>query len=277
MLWEILVIDNAGESATETEVKTWTEKIPVHYLVEPKNGKNNALNHAIPKIKGELVVLVDDDILADINWLQEIRSGAARWPDHMVFGGRILPDWPDGFEPPDMQNPYLAGAYGIADWGREEKTIGAKEVFGANMVVRRVLFDQGWTFNGNVGPTAGKIYTMGSETEFLLRLAELGHQFIYLPAALVYHQIRPGQMNVAWLKNRAYRAGLSGVCLDQYDNDYPKIFGVPRYLFRMIFEAYLKLILLKMTSSNKKLEIEMRIQHLFGQIVMNRHMAREKY
>ncbi len=272
--WEVLVVDNAGDAATESEVKAWLSKIPIIYLVELKKGKNNALNHAIPLIKGELVVLADDDILAHKNWLNAICEGASRWPDHKVFGGRILPDWPVGFEPPDMQNPYLAGAYGVADWSQEDCLIQADEIFGANMVVRRELFEEGWRFNGNVGPSAGTIYRMGSETELLLRLAEVGYQFIYLPTALVYHQIRPEQMNLKWLKNRAYRAGLSRVCLDQKKHKFPELFGVPRYLLRMVLETYFKLMYFKMTSSKKIIENEMRLQHLIGQIVMNRQMSK---
>jgi glycosyltransferase involved in cell wall biosynthesis len=273
--WEVLVVDNAGESATELEVKQWADKVPVHYLVERKNGKNNALNHAIPEIKGALVVLADDDILADPEWLQEIRRGAVRWPDHIVFGGRVLPDWPEGFEPPDLENPYLAGAYGIADWGTADCVIDADKVFGANMVVRREIFDQGWTFNSNVGPSAESTYKMGSETEFLLRLEKAGHQFIFLPGALVYHQIRPNQMSLDWLKGRAYRAGQSGVSLNHEEGEFPEWFGVPRFLLRMLLETWFKLVFSRVTTSRKRVEYAMQLQHLLGQISMHRKVTQK--
>jgi len=117
---------------------------------------------------------------------------------------------------------------------------------------------------------------MGSETELLSRLESAGYQFIYLPDALIYHQIRPNQMSLDWLKERAYRAGLSSSCPEEEGNNLPKLFGIPRYLARMTVETWLKLIFLRISSSGKLVENEMRCKHLLGQITMHRKRISRK-
>jgi hypothetical protein len=68
------------------------------------------------------------------------------------------------------------------------------------------VFDKGIRFDERIGPR-GKSYPMGSETEFNLRLARLGHAAVYVPQATVRHQIRPEQMTRTWLVGRAFREG----------------------------------------------------------------------
>jgi hypothetical protein len=89
------VVDNAGDSATEKLVKVWANKLPINYIVALETGKNKALNHTLPKVKGQQIVFTDDDIIPNPDWLLQLWEGAQRWPDHKVFGGRIVADWPD--------------------------------------------------------------------------------------------------------------------------------------------------------------------------------------
>jgi hypothetical protein len=77
---------------------------------------------------------------------------------------------------------------------------------GGNLLIRASLFKNGLTFNTNFGPKAGN-YIMGGETELLARLESSGHSALYLPQALVYHQIRNEQLNIRWLAGRAFREG----------------------------------------------------------------------
>lgn len=265
--WDLWVIDNAFDPATETVVKSWAKKLPINYLVEPQPGKNNALNRAIPEVHGQLIVFTDDDIIATSDWLIQLWQGTQRWPEHAVFGGRVLPDWPEGFLPHDLRNPFLNGAYAIADWNLPEGSYSPKKLFGANMVVRKRIFDEGWRFEGMVGPSQKSNYIMGSETEFVLRLEAAGYAPIYLPNALVYHQIRPEQMSYDWLVNRAYRAGRGEAWLDEMGDDVKTIFGYPRYLIRRTFETLFSYGVISIFNKKKKLEHGMRFYYNLGRLI----------
>ncbi|MGE4559138.1 MAG: glycosyltransferase family 2 protein [Desulfobulbus sp.] len=273
--WDLWVVDNAGDAATEQVVNSWGGKLPIHYLVELAPGKNNALNSAISNAYGELFVFTDDDIIATQNWLGQLWEGVQRWANASVFGGRVLPEWPAGYEPHDLNNPYLIGAYAIANWDSPEGEYDPKKLFGANMAVRRRLFDEGWRFDSSIGPSQKSNYIMGSETEFVLRLVAAGHQPIYLPEALVYHQIRPEQMSFNWLKMRAYRAGLGSVVVDNGGELCgSEIFGVPRYLYRRLFECGLDYFFKMALKSASRVEAGMRFHMLRGAIARYRKIAR---
>ena len=57
-------------------------------LPEPR-GANAARNAAVAATDSELVVFVDDDVLAPPGWLEAMLAGARATPDREVFGGPI--------------------------------------------------------------------------------------------------------------------------------------------------------------------------------------------
>ena len=135
-------------------------------------------------------------------------EAADRWQECDLFGGRILPKYPDGTTaPPINDSNFMSVAYVIADWNFPEgKHFPATKTWGPNMMVRRRVFDQGLRFNPKIGPN-GSNYVMGSESDFLKRARTAGCTEVYVPSSLVYHQIRPEQVTSSWLYGRAFRLG----------------------------------------------------------------------
>lgn len=240
LTWEIIVVDNAGEEQTKKIIDRYSNKLPVSYFVETKPGKNAALNFIVPKAKGELIVFTDDDIIADPDWLLEVCKGAERWQDHAVFGGRILPYFSEGDPIISMDHPYFNGVYVCADWEIEEGPYKPKQVWGANLIIRSSIFSQGFRFNETIGPD-GSDYVMGSETELTVRLHQSGYVPVYLPKAVVYHQIRKEQLGIEWLKGRFYRMGKTTA----YNNSQltcKYLWGVPRFAYRKIIKRFIMMI-----------------------------------
>ncbi len=262
--WELIVVDNAIDKQTNIIVHKFGEKLPVSLLIEPQPGKNAALNTAIPYCKGHLLVFTDDDIIADPDWLLQILIGAARWPAHNIFGGRILPKWPAEASPPDLplDSPFLINAYSIADWNFGEQEYSGKLVFGANMAIRAEVFANGLRFDGSVGPSQKKNYIMGSETSLIKHLESIGHKPVYLPNAIVHHIIRPEQLLFHWLKKRAMRSGRGVASRESIDS--ATIFNIPRYLLRRLLETYCES---KISRDKKKRAIlTLKVWYLIGKI-----------
>jgi len=237
--WEVLLIDNAGQRSTQELINRFKDKVSISYYIEKTQGKNYALNHGIPFALADLLVFTDDDVIVDQNWLKELWAGVVRWPEHNVFGGKILPHWPNGKRlPPDIDKNFYYSAYAISNEHYQEGPIPATKVWGPNMAIRRKLFESGRQFNTDIGPS-GKNYIMGSETELTSRLEKMGHESIHLPKAFVYHQIRENQLKPKWMFDRAFRLGRS----DSYyelQAEAVKVNGVPRYLYRLLFASGLK-------------------------------------
>ena len=96
-----VVIDNASTDGTPELLRELAGRLPLTVLREPLAGKCNALNRALRDAPlGELVVFTDDDVTPDPSWFEAIVAISQRWPQHAVFGGRIVPGWPSGVKQP---------------------------------------------------------------------------------------------------------------------------------------------------------------------------------
>ena len=148
--WEVFVVDNAGDPDSQKTVEGFQRQLPLRFFVEKTPGKNNALNHAIKKARGELFVFTDDDIVADKNWLKEIWARTQRWPDIEIFGGKILP-YNLEIIPEEFQKlRSYSHLYGVADWDCAEGVYDLMQIYGANMVVRSKIFADGLRLNENI-------------------------------------------------------------------------------------------------------------------------------
>lgn len=236
--WELIIVDNACREETRQVIEKYQQQLPIVFLEQPTQGKNNALNKAHPIMQGELAMFTDNDIIPESNIVDVYVEAGKAYPDADVFGGRILPDikLPSWI---DTSLGRIRSAFGIFDKGDSDVSLPPMEVWGGNMMLRSFLFKDGMIFNTNVGPS-GSNYVMGSETELLKRLEANGHQGMYIANSKVQHQIRREQLTINWLKHRNYRLG-RGVANGEKDNS-AQLFGIPRYLIKSIFFDSLRVL-----------------------------------
>jgi glycosyltransferase involved in cell wall biosynthesis len=206
MGWELLIVDNAGDESTRKVCESFVGRLPLRYSVCTRPGQNAARNHGLKEVQGELVVLADDDVLPQEGWLEEMHQGAQRWPEQVLFGGRVLPKWPG--EKPDFEIEPSMGrwTYGVCDPDLPEGPDAKFLPLSANMAIRRRFLTAETPFDESIGPN-GKNYAMGSETEFNLRLRRQGFLAVFLPRSLIHHVIQPFQLDRNWLLGRAFRQG----------------------------------------------------------------------
>jgi glycosyltransferase involved in cell wall biosynthesis len=272
--YEIIVVDNSIDQSSESLVRSYEKYLPIQYLSEITPGKNSALLKGLNASTGRLLVFTDDDVIVDSEWLTQLWAGAERHPDASIFGGRILPSYPADYEEQakeiDFNHWFLRSAYVIADWEQGEGPIKAGHIWGPNMAVKREVFESGLTFNAAIGPN-GKDYVMGSETEFIKRAYSNGFKGVYLPLALVYHQIRLDQLSMAWIKGRAFRTGKGQARLG---SGAPSkcYFGVPRYLIKKYIMKWLALLVAPFYSKEKHFSLVVDFHMLKGQITQYRKM-----
>jgi glycosyltransferase involved in cell wall biosynthesis len=203
--WRLIVVDNGSTDATPEILDSYRDRLPLTCLTEARPGKNVALNTGLEAVDGDIVVFTDDDVLPHRRWLEHLRTAADEQGSFAIFGGPILAEWES---PPESW---------VLDWvpldltfsvtiPREDGPMDPWDVFGPNMTVRAEVFHRGFRFDENIGPR-GRDYAMGSETEFLIRLADRGFKAWHVRPACVRHLIRRHQMEPAWILERAYRFG----------------------------------------------------------------------
>lgn len=206
--WCVLVVDNGSADDTPAVLAAAANRLPLRTLREARPGMSAALNAALPHLRGDVIVKADDDIVPDADWLVRYREAADAHPEAGVFGGTVLPDWP---EPPPrwLWRDKRAMALLFALTEPRDGPCAPTEVFGPHWAIRHDILARGPRFAEDVGPDAtNPTYRMGSESELFTRLAAMGIAARQVAAARVRHIIRPEQLTEAWILRRAYRCGL---------------------------------------------------------------------
>ncbi|MGB0748692.1 MAG: glycosyltransferase [Magnetospiraceae bacterium] len=235
--WKVIIVNNNSDDETAAILDSYKNRLPLTVIDQPKPGKNRALNLGLTAAEGDLVVLTDDDAVPEADWLQRWRQVADSTAEADLFGGRVLPLWPE--PPPDwiLNAVPLQATYAISRDTLADGPVISSQIFGPNMAVRRTVFDAGHRFDEAVGPAPGQ-YRMGSETEFTRRLTQAGYKPWFSNAPRVGHIIRPWQMDRDWIIKRSARLG-RGVCYRDSGQDpakTPLLFGVPRWRLRGLLE-----------------------------------------
>ncbi len=209
--WRLIVIDNDGDASSAETLRRFSHRLPLTIIRETRRGKNRALNRALnllgPAVRGaELVVFTDDDVLPDPDWLRALQHAARQTPQAEIFGGAVTPAFP-GSQPAWLKHFADRGTLLFAATDAREGFCAPTDVFGPNMAVRGGVFARGLRFNEAIGPDGAASYAMGSESEFLNRLARHGARAYFVERAHVRHIVRPQQLDPEWAVARARRHG----------------------------------------------------------------------
>jgi glucosyl-dolichyl phosphate glucuronosyltransferase len=198
------------------------EKVLAHYggnkavktvLLKENVGVSGARNAGISVARGDVIAFIDDDAVADKEWVENLLT-TYRDFDAAAVGGKILPVWLGG--KPDYLPEELYWLAGITHEGfAEEKVVEVRNTFGPNMSFKREVFQKAGMFNENLGfARGGTSYIQAEEPEFALRMRrELGKGVIYNPKAVVYHKISSAKVKVGPLLKRAFYQGYSKALL----------------------------------------------------------------
>jgi len=198
--YEIIVVDNNSTDKTKEIIESFKlgfdEKL--EYFFEANQGKSFALNKGIAKSKGDIIAFIDDDVLLDEGWISSVvrSSKEYRWD---AMGGRILPRYPAGTPRWIKDNKdLLAGPIALYDYGEDVKRYrGFMAPFaGANMAVKKTLFDEVGLFKTNLGPGRG---TFSEDTELFERLKDAHKNLYYCGETLVWHPVDRKRMNLRYI------------------------------------------------------------------------------
>ena len=228
---ELIVADNGVDRGTEQVCREADALLRVRYLAVPERGKTIALNQAVEVATGEMFVFTDDDVEFDPAWLVELWRAVGDEPAHVLFGGRVIPVWPDGCPRRLDGSAFIAPLYTLVDRGDEPGPLAGFRPFGPNMAIRRSVFDRGLRFDPGLGPGSAGGVTMGDETEIARQLEALGETAVYVPTSKVFHRVRPDQLSLCWQLARGVRYGRLLTHLNGRPAG-PRVLGIPRWLYR---------------------------------------------
>lgn len=205
---EFVVIDNNSKDNTKEVVESFSNKLPLRYLFQPRPGKSCALNKALDEVKlGDIVVFTDDDVTPRPDWLKQIIASCRRNPEHAIGGGKVITVWPDNRDPHWL--PFCKTTCGLRghDIGHEESLYPDDSCpTGSNFWIRKHLFEKGLRFDESIGPSPVKS-AMGEETYLLSRLRQDGHKIVYCPDSVIHHRLQESLSASNGIRHRAYTMG----------------------------------------------------------------------
>ncbi len=211
---EVVVCDNNSSDDTPAILSAAASQFPgvLRPLFEPNQGKSHALNQILGQATGQWVLLIDDDVLVDSDWIEGYARGIAHYPDAVCLGGAIEPDVAG---PCSRRRRFLLqtypGAFGVLAVPQDRPMHSPDTAWGANMALRRDCIPaQGFPTDRGL---FGNHRIAGEDMRMMQIMLERGPGWLlagvpvrhYLPAASIsVARFRSGQMAVgrSW---RGYR------------------------------------------------------------------------
>ncbi|MEV4640914.1 glycosyltransferase [Actinoplanes sp. NPDC049548] len=156
-----------------------------------------------------LIAFVDDDVIMDTDWLGHLIAPFAD-PKVIGAGGGIAPAW-EGAEPRWMPEEFL-WAVGGSYAGLPTSTSRVRNVWSAGMVVRRDAFLAVGGFRTGFGKLGSQ--NRPEDTELCLRMSALGGgHWMYVPEAMIRHEVPVERSTFGWFVRRCYAEGRGKVAM----------------------------------------------------------------
>jgi glycosyltransferase involved in cell wall biosynthesis len=86
---EVVVVDNASSDHTKDIALKFVDSLNLKYVYEAKRGIPYARNAGIQNAGGDIIAFIDDDCIADENWLKNLEIPFVKDPHIGVVGGEI--------------------------------------------------------------------------------------------------------------------------------------------------------------------------------------------
>jgi glycosyltransferase involved in cell wall biosynthesis len=234
---EIVIVVDGNEDLYDAIVKAYGTRDSIEVVpIEVNIGISGARNIGAKEARGDVIAFLDDDAVADKDWVSSLVDIYKRG-DAISVGGKIMPIWLA--EKPRYFPEELGWLVGITHEGfAEEKVVEVRNSFGPNMSFKREVFEKIGYFNEKLGfGKRGTSYIQGEEPDFALRMKrEMGKGVTYNPEALVYHKIPESKTRPRVLLRRSFYQGYTKALLKRFNPSSESLTTEGSYLSNVFFK-----------------------------------------
>jgi glycosyltransferase involved in cell wall biosynthesis len=189
--FEVFVVDNNSSDNTAELVQSYIKQHAdgnIIYLTEENQGASFARNTGASFAKGALVCFMDDDAIAEKDYLERIVTFFENHPDATGLGGRIIPKYIPA--KPAWMSYHVSSLVGNFEYSNQVEIFKrGKYPLESNMIVLKKDFDAIGGFNTALPGVKGTLRIGGEGKDFFLRLQRSGGIVYYDPLIIVQHVV----------------------------------------------------------------------------------------
>ena len=189
--FEAIIVDNNSTDNTAEVFKQWRSSHAngsFTCLTETKQGASFARNTGAKGAKGQWLCFMDDDAIANSNYVENIIKHIKTKPEAIGFGGRIIPKYIPS--EPEWMSYYVSSLVGNFDYAPTACAFeNGKYPLESNMIVKKDIYDSIGGFNTQLPGVVGTLRIGGEGKELFYKLLALGHTIYYDPTICVEHVV----------------------------------------------------------------------------------------
>ena len=208
--WDVIVVDNddAPGAAEVFHAVAPSLPVPARLVREQRRGASNARNRGISEVRSAVTVFLDDDVVPRAGWLERLVEPLVAGRADGV-AGRVELD-PATPRPSWFTASWHDTPFGVYDRGEEECRLGADDYLNtANGAVRTELLRATGGFDPVLGPRDGTPL-LDDDVKLYRQLLARGARMVYVPTAVVVHDLPAERLTRRYIVRREYFRGRSG-------------------------------------------------------------------
>jgi len=201
----------------------------VKIVISGERGLSSARNAGVANSNGAIIAFIDDDAIAEEEWLENLMRDFDD-PTVIGVGGAIIPMW-EGNRPKWFPEE-LDWTVGCTYKGLPSVKAMVQNPLGCNMAFRRSAFERAGQFDTRVG-RLGKVLLGSEEAEFARRLLSLSpkSRILHDPSLVVHHRVPGSRTTLSHVLLRSFYEGVSKSIL-QRSSSFNTPLSVERYYLR---------------------------------------------
>ncbi|MFM1851970.1 MAG: hypothetical protein RIS54_1654 [Verrucomicrobiota bacterium] len=231
---EVLVIDNNSSDNTADVVAEFAAGPHApRRVLENAQGLDHARNRGIAEATGDYLILADDDILMEPDWVRQLIAPFRADSTGRIgcIGGEVIPVFPDGL--PNWIKEWHAPLAFRPDAG---PVSGRDSPMGANLTFPKKVFARVGVFATGLDRKGASLFG-GGDGEMVRRIRAAGLEVWFAPAAKVLHQMPASRTTFRYaachafdsarsrVADRATRPGATGYLLTRFVGNALKALG----------------------------------------------------